>query len=192
MGHSNDYETASVTRPYKNPGVKNCSCVKPIPSFRTMMSLVPAWVSAGLKVRTERACRNWIAGLLWEMMTNQLSGEVHTCSLVAAQEFPETLMWPHSWRCSIHGQEQSLVQRIYNHDAAAIFLLHVPLVISNDVLFIVNLPLFPTNAFQCCFPKLQVLNSCMWKDGSWCESKQRELVRWLPGERELEQLPCSR
>lgn len=85
------------------------------------------------------------------MMANHLTGEVHTCSLAAWQEFPETLMWPHSSRCCVHGQEQSLVQRIYNRDAAAIPLLHVTLVISNDVLFIVKLTLLQTHQ---CLPTL--------------------------------------
>lgn len=85
------------------------------------------------------------------MTANHLTGEVHTFSLVAWQEFPETLMWPHSSRCSFHGQDQSLVQRIYNCDAAAVPLLHVTLVISNEVLFLVNLTLFQTHQ---CLPTL--------------------------------------
>lgn len=85
------------------------------------------------------------------MTANHLTGEVHTCSLVAWQKFPETLMWPHSSRCCVHGWEQPLVQRIYNHNVAAVPLLHVTLVISNDVLFIVNLALLQTHQ---CLPTL--------------------------------------
>lgn len=78
------------------------------------------------------------------MTANHLTGEVHTCSSVSWHEFTETLVWPYSSRCCVHSQEQSLVQRIYSRDATTIPLLHVTLVVSNDVLFIVNLTLLQT------------------------------------------------
>lgn len=79
------------------------------------------------------------------MTTNHLTGEVHAYSLVAWQELPETLMSPRFSRCGVHGQNQSLVQRIYSYDAAAIPLLCVTRVVSNDVLFIDNLALLQTH-----------------------------------------------
>lgn len=57
-----------------------------------------------------------------------------------------TLIWPHSSRCCVYGQDQSLIQRIYNYDATAFPLLLLTLITSNNVLF----------ALQHWFPKLNV------------------------------------
>lgn len=64
---------------------------------------------------------------------------------LAWQEFQETLMWSRSVRCSIHGHEQPLVWRIYNHDAAAVPVFMFALIISSDVLIIVNLTNSPSH-----------------------------------------------
>lgn len=91
------------------------------------------------------------------MTANQLTGKVHTYSLVAWQRCPETLMWPHSSRCCVHGQDQPLVQIIYKHDAAVFPLLHLTLVASNNVLLVVILSLLQTHQ---CFPTLISKSKC--------------------------------
>lgn len=102
-------------------------------------------------------CRNWSVDLLLQLTANQLTGEVHTYSLVAWQRCPETLMWPHSSRCCVHGQDQPLVQIIYKYNAAVFPLLHLTLVASNNVLFVVLLSLFQTHQ---CFPTLISKSKC--------------------------------
>lgn len=100
--------------------VQNCFCMKPSPSFTTMMSLFQLDLIIDnliiLVSQTKCVCRSWVAGLLWEMVE------------LAWQEFQETLVWSHSFRCSIHGHKQSLVWRICNHDASAVPVLHVHVV----------------------------------------------------------------
>lgn len=134
------------------------------------MSLLPLDLMSSVS-QTKCVCRSWAAGLLWEMME------------LAWQEFQETLVWSHSVRCSIHGHEQPLVWRIYNHDAAAVPVFMFALIISSDVLFIVNLTLLHTCQCFSLIAKLQsialqILNSFLLKSGSRREcTKEWELVR---------------
>lgn len=148
------------------------------------MSLFPLDLMSSVS-QTKCVCRSWAAGLLWEMME------------LAWQEFQETLVWSHSVRCSIHGHEQPLVWRIYNHDAAAVPVFIFALIISSDALFIVNLTLLHTCQCFSLIAKLQsialqILNSFLLKSGSRREcTKEWELVRCPVWGGEMEQLPAA-